>query len=143
MKWLLPVAAVCAAIVLGVFLLTRGDDQTEVEVRAGDPIPTALNRSDDYGADTLRGYLAAALECDDAALAGFGTAIEEIVALCDDRPDGIEGEVAQEDLDPRGRALWKVTASDSKLPADLHVWLAQKGGNGWTVDASCRPISEC
>jgi hypothetical protein len=143
MKWLIPAIVVCAAIALVGFLLTNGDDQEHVEVRSGDSIPSEINRGDDYGADTVRAYLTAALDCDEAALGRYGTPIEAIVALCQAKPDRVEAEAARDDLDGRGRALWKVSAADEALPSDLYVRVGQPQGNGWSVEAACRPIIRC
>ncbi|MBE2316430.1 hypothetical protein DVA67_010615 [Solirubrobacter sp. CPCC 204708] len=127
-------AAIASLVFLAVvgYLVLRGDEQTHVQVRSGDAIADDPNREDDYGAETIRAYLTAALRCDDAALARFGSPIEELAGLCE--ADGVEAEVARDQLDPRGRALWKL--SD---PPDLYLWVAQEGGQGWRVTAVSGP----
>lgn len=58
-RGVLRLAVVVALVVLvgaGVAtgLLGGSDAQKHVEVKRGDPVPTNINRADDYGADTLR-----------------------------------------------------------------------------------------
>jgi len=150
MKWLVLVAA-CLLVGGGAYLLLRDDPQKEVAVQAGDSIPADLNRSDDYGADTLRGYLTAALMCNpagDGAKARFGRADialdEAFAGACEpSRAEALAGEAALEVLDPRGRALWRVSADGGSLPSELHVWIAQPRGTGWMVDTACRTLSAC
>jgi hypothetical protein len=129
------IASVIALAVIG-FLVLRGNEQTHVQVRSGDVIESDPNRADDYGADTVRAYLTAAIECDNSALVRYGTRIDEVSGLCD--TEEVEAEVARDQLDARGRALWKLTAPGNALPADLHVWVAQVGGD-WFVTAASGP----
>jgi hypothetical protein len=150
MKWLGVVVA-CLLAAGGGYLLFRDDPQREVDVRAGDPMPASLNRADDYGADTLRAYLTAALSCNAAgerAKARLGradAALEKALAgACEpSRAEALTGETAREELDPRGRSLWRLSADGGSLPSGLHVWLAQAGGSGWMVDTACHPLSAC
>ena len=137
MKILLAVIASVVALALIGFLVLRGNEQTHVRVRSGDVIASNPNRTDDYGADTVRAYLTAAIGCDNAALMQYGTRMDEISGLCD--TEEVEAEVARDQLDARGRALWKITAPGNALPADLHVWVAQVDGKGWIVTAASGP----
>lgn len=127
-------AAIVSLVLLGVigFLVLRGNEQTHVEVRSGDALPTDPNRSDDYGADTMRAYLTAALACDGEALTRYGARIDEIERLCD--AAGVNAEVARDALDARGRALWKLSSRD-----DLYLWVAQEGGQWRITAATGRP----
>lgn len=126
-------AAIVSLVLLGLigFLVLRGNEQTHVEVRAGDAMPSDPDRSDDYGAATMRAYLTAALACDRAALIRYGSPIDEIESLCD--ASGVDAEVAREALDARGRALWKLSS-----PRDLYLWTAKDGGQ-WRVTAATGP----
>jgi hypothetical protein len=47
---------------------TNDDEQREVAVQSGNPLPErrAIDREDDHGADTVRAYLQAAVNCDAA-----------------------------------------------------------------------------
>ena len=137
MKIFLAVIASIVALALIGFLVLRGNEQTHVRVRSGDVIANNPNRADDYGADTVRAYLTAAIGCDNAALMQYGTRMDEISGLCD--TEEVEAEVARDQLDARGRALWKITAPGNALPADLHVWVAQVDGQGWVVTAASGP----
>jgi hypothetical protein len=143
--------AVAGAAVVAVVLLTTDDGQSKVEVRRGDPLPSvqSLNRADDYGADVVRAYLRAALTCSPAGDRGMAalsrpgeTAARKIMrdacARTDGRPfaDGLTAEVAQEDLDQRGRSLWRATASGGELPADL-ILRVRQSTNGWEIDRPC------
>jgi hypothetical protein len=147
MKWLAALAA-CLLVAGGAYLLFRDDPQSKVEVQAGGSLPPALNRADDYGADTLRGYLRAVLRCDARMKAHFARADPALDAVFADacepsRAQAIEGEVADERLDDHGRALWRLSADGGRLPKDLYVWIAQRGGSDWMVDTACRPLSGC
>lgn len=126
-------AAIVSLVLLGVigFLVLRGDEQTHVEVRAGAAMPDDPDRSDDYGAATMRAYLTAALACDGAALTGYGARIDEVEGLCD--AASVDAEVARGALDARGRALWKLSS-----PPDLYLWTAKEGGR-WRVTAATGP----
>ena len=62
MRILLAVIASVVALALIGFLVLRGNEQTHVRVRSGDVIASNPNRADDYGADTVRAYLTAAIE---------------------------------------------------------------------------------
>lgn len=126
-------AAIVSLALLGVigFLVLRGNEQTHVEVRSGDAPPGDPDRSDDYGAATMRAYLTAALACDGAALARYGARIDEVEGLCD--AAAVDAEVARDALDARGRALWKLSS-----PRDLYLWTAQENGQ-WRVTAATGP----
>jgi hypothetical protein len=103
--------------------------------------------ADDYGADVVRGYLRGALACspagdrvmDGSSRRGEAAAREIMRDACADaggRPfaDRLTAEVAQEDLDQRGRSLWQV--SGGRLPADLLLRVRQST-DGWEIDRPC------
>lgn len=144
---LVVVAGVAAAFTLS----TGGDAQTAVEVRRGDAPArvSALNRADDYGADVVRTYLQAALACtpagarvmtelsrprEGAARKLFGDAC----AASGGRPlaERLEAELAREELDARGRSLWRVETSAGTLPRDLLLRVRQ-GQSGWEIERAC------
>jgi hypothetical protein len=142
---------VAAVVVLAVVLLTGDDGQSSVEAREGDALPRigALNRADDYGADVVRAYLQAALTCSGggeralARLSRPGEAaarklVRDACARASGRPftDRLTAKVAQDDLDQRGRSLWRVTGSGGKLPADL-ILRVRQSTKGWEIDRPC------
>ena len=114
----------------------------------------SVNRADDYGADTLRAYLAAALACSPAGAAAMqrigGDGEPELRRLLaaeacggSGRPDVLDADVAQDDLDRGGRALWRVSAGGGELADGRRVWLAQQGGTQWVVDQVCPARGAC
>lgn len=59
------------------------------------------------------------------------------------RAASLTGDVAQDQLDRRGRAQWHVTAVGGRLPDGLHLSLAQQNGSQWAIDAACALRSAC
>ncbi len=148
---LLAAVAAIAALIVAVVLLSADNDQTTVEAKRGDPLPkgSGQNRSDDIGADVVRAYRQAADACSPA-----GTRLLDELSRPDDRSarsavrvacaraDGepfaehLRGEVAEVDLDHRGRSLWRVTAQDDELPDGMLLRVRQ-GDNSWEIDRAC------
>jgi hypothetical protein len=145
-------ALVVAGGVVAVVLLTGDDDQSSVAVHRGDALPDLrrLNHADDYGADVVRAYLTAALACSPGGerlmirLSRTGESGARMLLLdacrrTGGRPfaDRLEAKISQEDLDLRGRSLWRVTDSGGKLPDDLILRVRQASA-GWEIDRACR-----
>ena len=64
----LGVATILAVVAAILYFQLNADDQREVTVEAGNPLPDLqrIERQDDHGAGTVRAYLQAALACDAA-----------------------------------------------------------------------------
>ena len=145
---------VVLAAVLAAVLLAGDDDQSHVEVSAGDSLPSmgSLNRSDDYGADVVRAYLQAVLTCTPAAqrlatqLSGAGDTTSSKVhadacARSGDRSGDtqLEAKIAREELDERGRSLWNVTGPAGAVGNDLVLRVSQDA-DGWVIERACRRL---
>lgn len=141
----LLVAVVSVAIVVR----SRSSDQEKITItRTGGPVVLSeLNRSDELGADTVRGYLRGAMDCSSQGadvgrkLSGAGN--EPVQALVDAAcaagretwPSEVTSEVTQAELDGQQRARWRIAAGQA-LPDGLVVYVKQVDGN-WTLAGRC------
>ncbi len=146
---ILPAALLAAVVAAVVILTSRGSDQEEVTItRTGGPVALAsLNRSDELGADTVRAYVRAAMDCStrgaDVRRRLSGPDNEPVEALVDATclagrrvwPAEVTAKATTGNLDARQRARWRIESGQG-LPAGLVVYVEQVDG-GWTIAGRC------
>ena len=138
--------ALVAVILVATFLVFRGSDEQEVEVLVGATIPTlqAVDRDDERGEATVRGFLAAGISCSDAGNKlmaelggdGEGRLRAAMRKACSQANGTFVVERIGADLEKTATAdgvkRWRISGDTGNLPDGTTVELSRRSGM-WTV----------